>query len=249
MYKRLLCLAVLSTLLLTACSVEVGRPSITITIGSGKVITETRDVRNFSALSLAVVGDLTITQGQTEALTIEAEDNILPHIKAEVRNGTLFISFDRENWQDRFQPTKAIKFNLALKDLTAVESSGAENIKSASIKTNRLSLKLNGVGNVKIERLEASEIVTVISGAGNVDLAGQVTRQEATVNGVGSYRAGDLNSQVAKIAVNGAGGATLWARESLDVRIAGVGGVSYYGNPQVTKDITGVGVFRSLGEK
>jgi hypothetical protein len=82
-----------------------------------------------------------------------------------------------------------------------------------------------------------------------VDLAGQVTRQEATVNGVGSYRAGDLNSQVAKIAVNGAGGATLWARESLDVRIAGVGGVSYYGNPQVTKDITGVGVFRSLGEK
>jgi hypothetical protein len=246
MYKRILCLAVLSTLLLTACS---GRPSITITIGSGKVITETRDVRNFSALSLTVVGDLTITQGQTEALTIEAEDNIVPHIKAEVRNGTLFISFDRENWQDRFQPTKPIKFNLALKDLTAMESSGAENIKSASLKTNRLTMKLNGAGNVKIARLEASEIVTVINGAGNVDLAGQVTRQEVTLNGVGSYRAGDLNSQIAKIAVNGVGGATLWAREGLDVRIAGVGGVSYYGNPTVTKDVTGVGAFRSLGEK
>lgn len=246
MYKRLLCLAVLSTLLLTACS---GRPSVTITIGSGKVITETRDVRNFSALSLTVVGDLTITQGPTEALTIEAEDNIVPHIKAEVRNGTLFISFDRENWQDRFQPTKPIRFNLALKDLTAMESSGAENIKSASLKTNRLTMKLNGAGSVKIARLEASEIVTVINGAGNVELAGQVTRQEITMNGAGSYRAGDLNSQIAKITVNGAGGATLWVREGLDVRIAGVGGVNYYGNPTVTKDVTGVGAFRSLGEK
>ena len=246
MYKRILCLAVLSTLLLTACS---ARPSITITVGSGKVITENRDVRNFSALSLTVVGDLTITQGQTEALTIEAEDNIVPHIKAEVRNGTLFISFDRQNWQDRFQPTKPIKFNLALKDLTTVESSGAENIKSASIKTNRLKLTLNGAGNVKIERLEANEMVTVINGASNVDLAGQVTRQEVTLNGLGSYRAGDLNSQMAKITVNGAGGATLWVRESLDVRIAGAGGVNYYGKPTVTKDITGVGVFRSLGDK
>ncbi|MBM3135496.1 MAG: DUF2807 domain-containing protein [Chloroflexi bacterium] len=246
MYKRLLCLAVLSTLLLTACSL---RPSITITIGSGKVITETRDVRNFSALSLTVVGDLTIVQGPTEALTIEAEDNILPHIKAEVRNGTLFIRFDRQNWQDRFQPTKPIKFNLALKNLTAVESSGAESIKSASLKTNRLRLTLNGAGNVKIERLEADEIVTVVNGASNVDLAGQVTRQEVTLNGLGSYRAGDLNSQIAKIAVNGAGGATLWVREGLDVRITGVGGVNYYGNPTVTKDITGVGAFRSLGNK
>jgi phosphotransferase system IIB component len=249
MYKRILGLAVLSTLLLTACSVEFGRPSITITLGSGKVITENRDMRNFSALSLAVTGDLTITQGQTEALTIEAEDNIVPHIKTEVRDGTLFISFDRQNWQDWLQPTRPIKFNLALENLTAVESSGAENIKSASIKTERLSLKLNGAGNVKIDRLEASEIVTVISGAGNVDLAGQVTRQEATLNGVGSYRAGDLNSQVAKITVNGAGGATLWAREGLDVRVTGAGGVNYYGNPTVTKDITGVGIFRSLGDK
>jgi hypothetical protein len=249
MNKTSVTLLIIAAVLLSACNVSVQGPSVTILRGSGKVATESRNVSGFNSLSMAGLGDITVTQGQTESLTIEAEDNILPHIKTEVRNGALTISFDRDGWQDAILPSKPVRFNLAVKDLSSVTSSGLGNITAVSLKTNKLTIKVTGAGNVKIDRLDTAEVSSSITGAGNIDLAGQVARQEITSEGAGNYRAADLNSQQAKITVKGAGSVTIWVRDSLDVTIAGLGSVNYYGNPAVTKNITGLGVFKSMGNK
>ena len=209
----------LAAVLLAGCGV-------TIVNGSGKVITESRKVSNFSAVSFSGLGDITISQGSTESLTVEAEDNVMPLIKTEVTNGTCIIRFDTQDWREMVRPTKPIRFNLTLKNLTALDFSGAGNILAASLKTGRLTLEVSGVGNVKLERLEATELATTMTGAANVDIAGQVTKQEVEMSGAGQYSAGNLNSQTAKITVTGVGGATLWARDSLDVTLNGAGSVS-----------------------
>lgn len=249
MRKIIMLLALVTALSLTACAVTVNGTPVAVVRGSGVVVTETRQVSGFNALSFAGLGEVIITQGQTESLTIEAEDNIVPQIKTEVRNGTLRIGFNRDKWQDWVAPTKPIKFNLSVKDMTTIESSGLGSIQIAGFKTNKLTLGISGAGNIKITNLDASSVSTSINGTGSIELAGKAAQQVSTLSGIGSYQAGDFATQQADINISGAGSATVWASEALDVTISGAGSVSYYGNPTVKKSITGLGAVKGLGNK
>lgn len=217
--------------------------------GSGHVTTETRSLSNFDTVTFAGFGDLNIIQGDTESLTIQAEDNIMPYITTVVTNGTLVIGFDRRYGSDLIRPTQPIKFSLTLKKLSALELSGAGSIQSASLKTDRLAVQVRGAGNIKIDNLEAVSLTTALSGAGNLNIAGQVVSLDSRLTGLGSLEAGDLKIQSAQIMVSGAGSATVDATASLDITLSGVGSVAYYGSPKLTQKISGIGSVRSLASK
>ncbi len=232
----------LTAALVTGCGV-------TVVNGSGKSITQTRPVANFQAVVLEGLGDITITQSGTESLTIEAEDNVLPLIKTEVKNGALTIRFDQKDWKDVIRPTKPIKFALGVKALTGVELTGAGNILAPALKTTALVIKISGAGAVKFDKLEASELTTTVSGLGNAELSGVIAKQTVDLSGAGQYLAGNVAGKTVKITLSGGGNATVWAADSLDVTINGAGQVSYFGSPKITKNITGLGVLSPLGPK
>jgi hypothetical protein len=217
--------------------------------GSGVVTQENRAVSEFNAVSLNGAGELTITQGEKESLVIEAEDNLLPLIKSQIRNGVLVIGFDSESLGATIHPTKPIKFDLSVKQLDSIVVAGAALVRSERLRGDRLTLTVDGAGIVKLNGVEATEVSTTMNGAGSVELAGNVVRQVATVNGLGNYQTHDLNSKNAQVTVSGAGGATLRADENLDVAINGAGLVTYYGNPRVSHSITGVGGVRRAGDQ
>lgn len=219
-----------------------------VVLGSGRVTTETRQVSNFDGIALSGFGDLTFTQGDSEALTVEAEDNFMPYLKSEVSNGTLILSVDSSSGRT-LTPTKPIRYTLSVKNLKSIDLSGAGRISSASLKSDQLSLGISGAGSIDISHVEATGLTCRLSGAGNLKVAGQVTSQTVTLSGLGSYDAGDLASQSAKVVVSGAGGAAVWVRDNLDVTISGAGGVNYYGSPQIQQKVTGVGGVKSLGNK
>jgi hypothetical protein len=79
--------------------------------GSGKIITENRDVSGFDKVDLQSIGNLTIVQGTEESLTIKADDNLLPYITTEVFNGTLEIGM-KPNLS--FNPTQSIEYELVV---------------------------------------------------------------------------------------------------------------------------------------
>ncbi len=244
MHTRIFVLLSLFVLLATGCGLNLN----TVT-GSGHVVTENRTVSNFNALTLSGIGEVTITQGETEALTVSAEDNLMPYIRTEVSGNTLVIGLGRENEHVNVRPTQPIKFNLSVKNLNAIELSGAGRIQSASLKSDRFDVHVSGAGDVKIDQLQATDLNSKLTGAGSVDIAGQVTSQNLLLSGIGNYRAESLNSQTAMVTVSGAGGSTLWARDNLDVSISGAGSVSYYGSPKIHQNISGAGSIKSLGSK
>ena len=215
--------------------------------GSGNVVTEDRPVSDFNRVSLTGVGEVIITQGEEESLTVRADDNIMRYIKTEVKDGTLILGFTDEVKNKHIRPSKRVKFNLSVKDVTGLDISGAGDVNVASLDTDRLEIVVGGAGDVSISSLTAEELVVHLNGAGNIQLAGQVAQQNVEINGFGAYQAAKLESQTAIVGVNGAGSATLWATDTLDVRIPGAGNVTYYGNPDVTKKITGVGTIISRG--
>lgn len=237
---------VVISLLLAACQVDLpGRT--TMINGSGNVITEARPVSNFENITFSGVGEMFITQGETESLTLEAEDNIAAIITTEVKDDTLTIGFTQNNINLR--PTQPIKFNVSVKTLNNIRITGAGNIYMPALQTEQFALRISGAGNVKIDNLDAADLTVILSGAGNTGVGGQVNSQTIELTGVGNYGARDLSSQSATVLVSGAGNATVWAQKSLDAEISGFGSVNYYGTPEVQRKITGAGNIKSLGSQ
>ena len=226
--------------LLSACN-------FTLANGSGKVITQSRQVSGFSKVSMSGIGQLIISQGSTESLSIDAEDNVLPQITTTVVGDTLHIDLKNDNFQDNVIPTKPIVYHLAVKTLDGIQISGAGSVDAANLTSDNLSVSSSGAGSVRLRTITAQSITSEISGVGGIDLSGKVTRQSINISGSGSYNAPDLESQTANVVISGAGGATVWAKSSLDVTISGAGSVNYYDNPTITKTISGVGSVISRG--
>lgn len=215
--------------------------------GSGDLVTESRNVSNFDRVDLGGSGEVVITQGGEESLTVETDDNIMQYVTTKVRGGTLHLGFDNIRFQS-ISPSR-LKFTLTVKDLTGMSVSGSGNINAASLDTDRLEVNVSGSGDVRIDSLTAEEVKIQISGSGDVELAGEVSGQDIDMNGSGQYHAGDLRSETIEIKISGSGDATVWATESLDVRLIGSGSVSYYDRPQTSLSSSGSGKIKSLGEK
>ena len=246
---RLLLALAAASLLLAACGLFQGEANRVIT-GSGRVTSEARPVGDIHSVVLAGLGDVILQEGATPALTIEAEDNLLPLITSDVRNGTLRLGFDRAAWQDTIRPTQPIRFLLTLPTLTAFDLAGSGSLQAATVRTDQLTLRLTGDGDLTIDQLEAVSLDVRLDGAGDITLAGTVTAQTVALSGTGQYQAGDLESATTQITLSGAGDAVVWVRDDLSVLISGAGTVSYWGQPAVSRrDITGAGDVNPMGVK
>lgn len=235
-------------IVLSACMVILALSSCDANIvrGSGDLITESVEVSNFDRVALEGMGEVIITQGEGESLTIETDDNVMEHVKAEVSGGTLNIGFDEG--LNLISPTRLI-FTVGLNDLSSLSISGSGDIESDRINTDSLELSIDGSGDVQLADLAANKLKASISGTGDMDLAGEATTQDVTIDGSGKYRAGDLLGESVTVKISGTGNATVWATESLDSTINGSGSVDYYGRPSVSTSGSGSGDINSRGEK
>ncbi len=222
-------------------------------MSNSDLVTESREVSNFDRVVLRDYGELVITQGEQESLTVEADRDILPRIKTGVRDGTLVISIGGD-WLDKVSDVittsltrKRIKYSLIAKKLTSLEVYGAARIDVSNIETDRLRLRLTGAGQVRIESLTAESLEVDLPGMGKIDVMGQVTEQRITMSGAGEYSAPKLESKKSRVDIRGAGKATVWAVDDLDVTIQGLGSVEYYGTPTVRRSVSGLGSVKSLG--
>lgn len=220
-------------------------------IGSGRVVTETRQVRDFSALVAGGSGDVAVIQGDQgdkEGLVVEAEDNLLALIGSEVDNGTLRLGLAATASGVSIRATRPIRYLLSVKSLESASLNGSGNLAAAGLQASWLQLTISGSGGARVDQVRANEIVADIRGSGSAELAGKASRQTVSIAGSGDYRAGNLDSDVARVTIAASGSASVWSRQQLAVQMLGIGTVSYYGLPTVTHSVTGRGRLRSLGE-
>lgn len=216
--------------------------------GSGKVITQMREVSSFDSVQVEFPAEVFISQGEAESVEVQAEDNFLPGLKTEVRNGSLDIFYKADDG-DRINPTEPVVITIVVRDLTDVDFSSAGELTIEGVQTDKLDISLSGAGNIKMIDIEVADLSVVLSGAGNMSASGSATNLDVEINGFGSFSGGDLQTETAKVNLSGAGSATVWAEESLDAEISGAGSVNYYGNATVTRQIGGLGGVKHLGDK
>src|SRR3989440_10842443 len=185
--------------------------------GSGVRKTEKRDLKSFNAIDTTGAYEIDVTCQKPASFEVEADDNILPLIKTEVRDGILFVSNDQP-----YHSSKPTILHITLSDLNSVSSHGAGEIKIADARSS--DLKIESTGAASVEAAGTARSVTIFSsGAGKIDTS-------------------NLRAEKARVDVNGAASIDVYASEQLDVNVSGVGHVSYSGNPKVVnKHVSGIG--------
>ena len=234
--------------------------------GSGNITTKTYDVKDFSRVTLEGFGDVYITQGETEELSVEADDNMFAQLDIRVRGDELILGV-KPNIS--LNPSRSIVYHLTVRDLKNITLAGSGNFYSDAVQTNDLKIllagsgdievkglsgsgldiNLSGSGNITVRKIAVTSVATSINGSGDIKLDGKADKQTIDVNGSGNYIAGDLETDSASISIMGSGNLTLWAKDKLDIRVNGSGDVSYYGRPTVDQSGFGSGNVKSLGEK
>jgi hypothetical protein len=197
-------------------------------------------VRGFDEVSVSGAGELILVQGDDESLSIETDDNLLPYIRSEVRNGRLLIGPQDAN----LHPTKTIRYRLNLKNLRELHLSGSVRASADSIKTDRLSLSISGSGRMNVARLDADTLSAHISGSGSTSAGGHAERQVVSISGSGNHHAPDLKCAKAEAHISGSGHASLWVTETLVAQISGSGRVEYHGDARVNSHVSGSGKVR-----
>lgn len=211
----------------------------------GEIIKETRDVGQFSSISLNISADVYLTQGTVQKVEIEGDKNSLQEIETVVTNEALKIQTKNHFGGN----TGNVTVYITLPEIEGLSVAGSGDIKARSgIKADELDLGVSGSGSIDIKELTVREVSATITGSGNIDIiSGQAqSEMDVMITGSGSFSAEGFSTGEADITITGSGSATVWAVKELETNITGSGNVSYKGNPQVNARATGSGRTRSI---
>jgi hypothetical protein len=194
-------------------------------------------------------GKVILTQGDSETLSVQGSDNIVPVLQTTVENGVLVIQSQEKINITGLHDEKVLVFTIGVKDLTSLDISGAADVEMVNLSTAALAITMSGAGQFVLDQLNTDSLDILLSGVGNVEVSGEATTAKIDISGAGSVNASDLKIQTCDAVISGLGGATVWVTERLSGNISGGGNVNYYGNPITDTESTGIGQFKSLGNK
>lgn len=184
--------------------------------GSGNIASETRDIRDFTGIDVSGVVQVEISTQTDFAVEVEADDNLLPLIKTEVRDGVLHIETERS-----IKSRSGLKVRVSAPAIDRIEASGATRVDMADVQNKSLS-----VGS---------------SGASKVVLSGETMRLNVHVSGAGNVDAEDLKAGAADIEASGASKVSVFTAGQLRADASGASKIIYSGSPaNIEKTSSGV---------
>ena len=209
----------------------------TVIQGSGVPTTESRTVAIFDEVTFTAVGDVNITFGLSQSVSVTVDDNIMQYIQTVHSGSQLIIRIqDGINANDYGLSVDIVMADLDAANLTGVGSIVGQNL----LPTDDVSLSLSGVGTIILD-LEANSVTSILSGVGNIVLSGAVDNHISILSGVGDLNAFNLETDTTIFTLSGQGSAEVNVTGFLNVTISGIGSVFYRGSPTINAVITGFG--------
>ena len=187
------------------------------TKGSGNVVSERRDISEFSGIDVGGIYKVDVTIGEDFSVEIETDDNLLPLISTEVDGDVLKIESSK-----RFKPSDQVRVHVTAPDIRSLDISGAARI------------EVTGVAN--------DELTVDASGASKVNLSGETQKLTVDVSGATSVDAEQLTAQDAAVDSSGAGNVAVNVTGELRADGSGASKIYYSGSPAtVVKKTSGAG--------
>jgi hypothetical protein len=213
--------------------------------GGTDMTTEVRAVNPFHRLEISGRADVTLVEGPSESVTIDASARGQPRVLARVEGSTLMIAAgDSRRWWNALIGGRAAatpRITVQFKSLDTIAVSGSIKLAADKINATNLRIVASGGSTLRLDDIDAQTIRIIGSGALKATLAGRVIEQRIEISGAGEVRADRLMSQDAVVNVSGAGSIVVNAAKTLRATISGAGSVEYYGDPEVRQSVSGVG--------
>ncbi len=243
-------LTIFSLLIMNSCRTN------GIELDERNVITQTRDLGSFNRFEVHNGFEVTLVQGATESITIEAPEAYLPYIHIKIQNGTLILELDDNIDEDNHAHKKAI---LTFKTLRGIDGSGGSYLTcNDSIVSSDFDIDLSGGSECHLT-LGAETLTFETSGGSEMTLA--LSAEEIRGGGSGGsvlflsghgknfrlrglsggsiMRAFSLQMAQADLELSGGSIAELTVLDALTVSASGGSAVRYKGNPTITEDLSG----------
>lgn len=216
------------------------------TVGSGKATNENRAVSGFQTISLRGSIDVVVRQGNSESVTVRADDNILALVQTEVEGSgatrTLRIQFKSgESVRTKTQ----VVVTVDVVNLEAIASSGSGDITIEALKTPTLTMSISGSSDATLKQIDTERLSISIAGSGDVQASGRAARLAVSIAGSGDLRTSALQAGDVSVSIAGSGDASVTAQQTISVAIAGSGDVEYGGGATLARrSVSGSGSIR-----
>ena len=197
--------------------------------GNGKVITKTRTISSFEKVNIGGSFNVNLVDGNVGTITLKGEENILPYIETEVKNGKLKVQF-KEN--TNIKTTQNLTITIPFKNINAISLGGSGNvIVKKNIKTDNVSFNIGGSGNITAN-VDSNTVKTSIGGSGNIKLNGETDHLKCSIAGSGNLKAYNLDANSVKASIAGSGNIQTTVNSNIKASIVGSGSVHYKGAPK-----------------
>ena len=217
----------LAILFIAAIFTSCGSNMFNGVVGNRNIVTIERTIKaDFTGIKVSTGIDLFIRQGSTNAITVEADENLHDLIITEVKEGILKIYTDKNIWK-----SKARKVYVTIENLTLLKASSGSNVKSESvINTNEIYIDASSGANIDIE-VVAKSAVTEASSGSDVKIKGTTINHTARASSGSSINAYKLKSTNANASASSGASINIYASKNMDAKASSGGAIDYTGNP------------------
>lgn len=201
-------------------------------LGNGKVIQKERAVGAFNQIETSGVFNVYLIGGTSEALKIEADENLQDLVIVKNKNNKLIVSM-----KEGFSVDKLTRMNvyITFKTLEKLDVEGVGNVScSSQLHLRKFELSTEGVGNTDLD-LTCNTLKADVSGVGNLSLRGTAAFVELESSSVGNVKAFDLIADTLKVNHSGVGNVEVNAQKEIYITNSGVGSLRYKGEPMVKR--------------
>ncbi len=237
--RPLLLLAIMVIALFSnACTFGTGK----VIKGDGNVVTTLHETGFFNNINIQGVFNVQLVPGKDLPVELITDENLQELIVVEVRKNTLHVRTTKEAI---YNPTK-MELHIPYSELEKITIGGACKLGSeTAVVSDNLMFEVSGAADIDLI-LQVQSLRTRVSGAANISLEGTADKHSANLSGASNMRAENLITKDTQINLSGAGSAHVYASESFDASLSGVGTIRYSGDP-VKKNISksGIGSIRA----
>ncbi|MDR1896423.1 MAG: DUF2807 domain-containing protein [Prevotellaceae bacterium] len=198
------------------------------------------DLPQVTALEISSVFKVYIKQGDTQNIVLEADDDVIPYVVTEVKNGKLKVYISKKiKWI-----TSSNKLYITVQTLDKIKVAGASsivfdngfsanNIKmevagasfiTGKLEINDVDIKIAGASKAELE-IFANQAAISVKGASSVVLSGEANTQKIEATGMSKIDAENFKGDSAEVQATGMSKVTVGAKNLSQLRSVGASSI------------------------
>ncbi|NLX81969.1 MAG: DUF2807 domain-containing protein [Proteiniphilum sp.] len=206
--------------------------------GSSTKTVKNYSIDSFTEIKSEIVGNIIFTQGEQTLVRAEGTQKEIDNILVTCEDGKLIFQSNVKNQKGKSNLTVYI----TSPNITKINHQGVGTFTlKDKVSLENLEIDFDGVGNLSAEDLECKNLEAGYQGVGNMKLKGLAVNVKLKTEGVGSTDAKEFYAEHLDVKASGVGSVKCRASKTIAISSEGVGGVTYWGNPEI-KNINKEGI-------